>query len=74
MTRDEWLGQFAAAVGLDPPTPTEAEALLELAGVAARGSERAAAPLTCWLVAKAGVAPSAALALAARLAAEASDG
>ena len=68
MTRDEWLEQFAAAVGLEPPTPAEAEARLELAGVAARGSERTAAPLTCWLAAKAGIAPSAALELARRLA------
>lgn len=72
MTRDEWLQRFAAEVGVAPPTAAEAEALLGLAGAAARASERTAAPLTCWLAARAGVGPGDALAIATRLAEAAS--
>ena len=68
MDRDEWLVQFAAEVGVSPPTAAEAEVLLNLAGVAARSSERTAAPITCWLAARAGLDPAAALAIANRLA------
>lgn len=68
MTRDEWLQRFAAEAGVAPPTAAEAEALLDLAGAAARASERTAAPLTCWLAARAGISPLEALAIATRLA------
>ena len=67
MTRDEWLQMFAAEVGVAPPTAAEADALLDLAGAAARASERTAAPLTCWLAARAGIDPVEALAIAKRL-------
>ena len=50
------------------PNRPEREALLELAGVAARTSERIAAPLSCWLVGRAGLDPAAALGLVRRLA------
>ena len=46
------------------------EALLDLAGVAAHDSERLAAPLACWLIAKAGVSPSEGLKLAEALVSE----
>lgn len=72
MNRDEWLQRFAAEVGVTPPTAVEAEALLDLAGAAARASERTAAPLTCWLAARAGLDPGDALAIATRLAEAAS--
>ncbi|GAC1599624.1 MAG: hypothetical protein NVS3B21_26300 [Acidimicrobiales bacterium] len=68
MDPHRWLDLFAAELGVEAPTPAEAEALLDLAGVAARASARTAAPLTCWIAARAGVAPSAALAIAQRLA------
>ena len=71
MDPHRWLDLFAAELGVDPPTPDEAEALLDLAGAAARASERTAAPLTCWLAARAGLAPAAALLVAQRLAATA---
>ncbi|GAC1545631.1 MAG: hypothetical protein NVS3B12_34400 [Acidimicrobiales bacterium] len=71
MDPHRWLDLFAAELGVDAPTPEESEALLDLAGAAARASERTAAPLTCWLAARAGVAPSTALAIARRLAAAA---
>jgi uncharacterized protein DUF6457 len=68
MTRDEWLAGFAAALGTTAPDPGEIDALLDLAGAAAHASERQAAPLTCWLAARAGVAPAEALDIARRLA------
>jgi hypothetical protein len=66
----EWLASFAAEVGTVPPTREELDSLLELAGVAAHASERPAAPITCWLAARAGVAPLEALAVGKRLAGE----
>jgi hypothetical protein len=64
----QWLASFAAEVGAIPPTEEETELLLDLAGTAAHAAERPAAPLTCWLVARAGLEPAAALAVARRLA------
>ncbi|HEY2429273.1 MAG TPA: DUF6457 domain-containing protein [Acidimicrobiales bacterium] len=70
MTRDEWLRRMAVELGVEPPTRGEVDALLDLAGEAAHASERQAAPLTCWLAAKAGVDPLAALDVARQVAAE----
>ncbi len=67
MTGAEWIAAFAAELGVTPLAAAEVEALLDLAGVAAHASERLAAPLTCYLVGKAGVAPAEALALAQRM-------
>ncbi|MHB1496762.1 MAG: DUF6457 domain-containing protein [Acidimicrobiales bacterium] len=50
----EWLERFAAKLGVAPPTPEEVELLLGLAGTAAHASERTAAPISCWLAARAG--------------------
>jgi hypothetical protein len=55
-------------LGTDAPSEAEGEDLLALAGVAAHASDRTAAPLSCWLAARAGLEPAAALALARRLA------
>ena len=68
MTRDEWIARLAAELGVEPPTPAEIDALLELAGTAAHASERQAAPLSCWLVGVAGVSPEDALRAVTRLA------
>jgi len=70
VTRDDWLARFASEVGVAPPNAEEAEALLELAGAAARASERTAAPLTCWLAARAGLGATQALAIARQLASD----
>jgi len=70
MTADEWVRRFAAELGVAPPDAADIDALLALAGVAAHASERTAAPLSCWLAARAGLAPGAALELARRLAGE----
>jgi hypothetical protein len=64
----EWIAEFASRLGVDPPTSTENDELLEVAAVAAHASERTAAPVACWLAARAGLAPSDALALARQVA------
>jgi len=60
----DWIDAFASRLGLEPPSQAEVDTLLELAGVAAHASERTAAPIACWLVGRAGLAPAAARELA----------
>jgi hypothetical protein len=63
-----WVAELARALGTEPPGEEEVEALLALAGVAAHASERPAAPISCWLAARAGVTPFQALEVARELA------
>ena len=63
-TRTEWIAAFATDLGVEAPDEATVDALLELAGVAARASERTAAPVACWLAALAGLPPAEALARA----------
>lgn len=49
MTRDEWIAEFAREAGVERPDAQQVRALLDLAGVAAHGSERTAAPVACWI-------------------------
>ena len=55
MNAKEWIAAFAARLGVDAPSSAEFSALLDLAGEAAHSSERVAAPVACWVAAKAGV-------------------
>jgi Domain of unknown function (DUF6457) len=55
MTGREWIDAYAARLGIDAPDDETVEALLDLAGTAAHGSERIAAPIACWLVGRAGI-------------------
>jgi Domain of unknown function (DUF6457) len=64
MTTEEWVAAFAAAAGVPAPNTEEIDSLLQLAAVAAHASERTAAPITCWIAAIAGIAPTDALTLA----------
>lgn len=73
-TARDWLASFAAEVEIAPLTAQEVDLLLELAGTAAHASERQAAPLTCWLAARAGVDPRQALDVAKGLAAKLAPG
>jgi hypothetical protein len=68
MNAREWLAAYADKLGTDPPTTDEFKVLLDLAGVAAHSSERVAAPVSCWLIAKAGVEPEEALRIAREVA------
>jgi len=61
MTAKDWFAGLAAVLGVDPPTGDEVRDLLTLAGEAAHSSERIAAPITCWLIARAGISPAEAL-------------
>ena len=54
MNAKEWLAAYAERLGTKPPTPDELKAILDLAAEAAHASERIAAPVACWLSAKAG--------------------
>jgi Domain of unknown function (DUF6457) len=51
----QWLAAYADKLGTDAPTKDELKAVLDLAAVAAHSSERIAAPVACWLAARAGV-------------------
>jgi Domain of unknown function (DUF6457) len=50
----QWLAAFAARLGTEPPTTEQFRQILDLAGEAAHASERVAAPVACWLTARAG--------------------
>jgi hypothetical protein len=55
MDSREWIDAFSSELGVTPPDDDAVEALLDLAGVAAHASERTAAPITCWLIGRAGL-------------------
>ena len=65
-----WLATYADELGVAAPSEQEIERLLALAGVAAHASERIAAPIACWLTARAGVDPEHALSIARRVGGE----
>jgi hypothetical protein len=64
MNAREWIEAYAERVGTEPPTSEEWSTLLDLAGVAAHASERVAAPVSCWVAARAAIDPEQALAAA----------
>jgi hypothetical protein len=66
-TAAEWLAAFAHALGVGAPSLEDADAVLGLAGLAAHASERAAAPVACWIAARAGVTAAEAARVAATL-------
>jgi hypothetical protein len=69
-TASEWIERFARELGIDPPDEEELGAVLALAGTAAHASDRTAAPVSCWLAARAGIGAADAVELAGRLAGE----
>lgn len=69
-TMREWVDRYAEALGVPAPSDGEIADLLELVGVAAHSSERTAAPVSCWLAAKAGVSAADAHATGQRVAAD----
>jgi hypothetical protein len=54
MNAKDWIAAYAEKLGTAPPTPAEFSALLDLAAEAAHSSERVAAPVACWVAARAG--------------------
>jgi len=69
MEPQEWLASFADRLGLDELSQSDIDTLLEIASIAAHTSERLAAPLTCYLIGRAGIAPIEAKAIAEEIAA-----
>jgi hypothetical protein len=55
MNAKEWIEAYAGRLGVDPPSSEEFSAILDLAAEAAHASERVAAPVACWLSARAGL-------------------
>ena len=72
MDATTWIAAFAGALGVPAPTDAEIEELLALAGTAAHASERKAAPIACYLVARSSLTPADAHALARGIASDAS--
>lgn len=64
MNAKEWIAAFAERLGTEPPSSEEWSQLLDMAGEAAHSSERVAAPVACWVAARAGVPPDQALRVA----------
>jgi hypothetical protein len=54
MNAKEWIAAYADQLGIEPPSADELKTILELAAEAAHASERIAAPVACWMSAKAG--------------------
>lgn len=54
MNATDWLAAYAERLGTPPPSQDELNAVLDLAGVAAHASQRIAAPVACWMAARAG--------------------
>jgi hypothetical protein len=70
MNARQWLTAYAQRLGVEAPTADELKAVLDLAGVAAHASERIAAPVACWLAAKAGVGLDEAMTIARQVTAD----
>jgi len=68
-----WLDRYAAALGTARVSDEDLEALLALSAVAAHASERTAAPISCYLVARSGLPIADALASARQLAEETAE-
>ena len=64
MNAKQWLTAYAEKLGVPAPTNDEFTAILDLAGEAAHASERVAAPVACWLAARAGAELGQAMTLA----------
>jgi hypothetical protein len=64
---NEWLIAYSEQLGIDAPNEDECDQILALAAIAAHASERTAAPVACWLAAKAGLGAVEARALALRI-------
>ena len=67
MDGDDWIQAFAAVLGVPALPENEVEMLLAVAAEAAHASERAAAPLACWMAARAGLGADQALEVARRV-------
>ena len=67
MNARECLAAYAEKLGTTPPSTEEFKTLLNVAAEAAHSSERVAAPVACWVAARAGVDVDEALRVAREL-------
>jgi hypothetical protein len=74
MDAHEWLAAYAHGLGVPAPTDEELATVLDLAGVAAHASQRIAAPVACWLAARAGVELAEAMRIAQEIGSGSADG
>lgn len=74
MDPHQWIRTLATALNVESPTQDEIDDLLSLAGTAAHTAERWVAPVSCWLLAQAGIPPAEGRGVVERLAAAAHDG
>jgi hypothetical protein len=74
MNASDWLAAYADRLGVPAPTDDELETVLGLAGVAAHSSQRIAAPVACWLAARAGVELGDAMRIAQEIGSGPADG
>jgi hypothetical protein len=70
MNAKEWIAAYAERLGTSPPSAGEFRTILDLAGEAAHASERVAAPVACWVAAKAGADAEKALSAAREITAD----
>lgn len=68
VTPEEWVHLLADELGVASPSQAEVDDLLALAGTAAHSAQRWVAPVSTWLVARAGLEPAAARAVVDALA------
>jgi hypothetical protein len=70
MNAREWIAAYAERLGTEAPSAGEWTTILDLAGEAAHSSERVAAPVACWVAARAGAGLEEALSAAKQIAAD----
>jgi hypothetical protein len=54
MSQSEWLERFGAKLDVEPPSDELIDEILAIAGIAAHASVRTAAPISAWMIGKAG--------------------
>ncbi len=67
MTAEQWVEQFADAMGAERPSKDEFDQVLKLAAEAAHASERTAAPVACWIAGRTGMSLAEAISIAERV-------
>ncbi len=67
MNAREWITAYAERAGIAAPSTEEFKLILDLAGEAAHASERVAAPVACWVAARAGLDAGDALRIATEM-------
>ena len=55
MNARDWLAAYAEKLGTAAPSTEEFKTILDVAAEAAHSSDRVAAPVACWIAARAGV-------------------